>query len=125
MEDNMVKTIMLSSIAIMSFAFLMTGPNINGKWNGIFHGPDGDFNVVFTFIVSGDSLTGNVQGANEEPMQISNGKINGNNFTFDVSFNDMTLNHKCTVMGDSILMKVPGMDGNEQEIVLKRANDTK
>jgi hypothetical protein len=52
-------------------------------------------------------------------IPITNGKINGKKFSFDTSFNDRTISHQCTVMGDSISVKSQGMRG-EREIILKR-----
>jgi hypothetical protein len=53
-------------------------------------------------------------------IPISNGKVDGKNFSFDVSFNEMTIKHQCTVTSDStISMKVEGMQG-PMEIILKR-----
>jgi hypothetical protein len=46
-------------------------------------------------------------------MPISNGKVSGDRFTFDVSFGDMTIVQQCEVLGDSISMKVPGMGGRK------------
>ena len=45
----------------------------------------------------------------------------GKTFSFDVNANNFTMNHQCTVMSDSISMKVPGMPGGEDmAIILKR-----
>ena len=94
--------------------------DINGKWKGEMQSPNGPMELTFNFKVSGDSLNGTVVGPMGE-LPISNGKINGKIFSFDVNANEFTINHQCTVMSDSISMKVPGMPGGEDmAIILKR-----
>jgi hypothetical protein len=93
--------------------------DINGKWKGEMQSPNGPMDLIFNFKVGGDSLTGTVATQMGE-MPIINGKVNGKTFSFDVSFNEMTINHQCTFMSDSISMKVPGMQGDTMQIILKR-----
>ena len=96
---------------------------IDGKWKGEMQSPNGSMDLTFTFKVSGDSLTGSV-GTQMGDTPISNGKVDGKNFSFDVSFNDMTISHQCTFMSDSISMKVKGMQGEDRTIILKRVTDS-
>ena len=94
--------------------------DFNGKWKGEMQSPNGPMELTFNFKVSGDSLNGTVASPMGE-LPISNGKINGKTFSFDVIANEFTMNHQCTVMSDSISMKVPGMPGGEDmAIILKR-----
>ena len=111
--------ILTFSLASISFA-----QDINGKWKGKMQGPNGDMEMVFNFKVNADSLTGTA----ESPMgslPISNGKIKDKEFSFDISFNDMTMHHDCKLVADSIVMKVPGMGGDPMELILKRSVDNK
>ena len=88
------------------------GQDINGKWKGQIQGPNGPMDLTFNFKVSGDSLNGTVASPMGE-LPISNGKINGKTFSFDINANEFTISHQCTVMSDSISMKVPGMPGGK------------
>jgi hypothetical protein len=54
---------------------------------------------------------------------MSNGKTNGNIFSFDVSFNEMTFTNQGTVMGDSMSLKMPGPGGDTLELILKHASE--
>jgi hypothetical protein len=92
---------------------------IDGKWKGEMQGPNGSMDLTFNFHVTGDSLTGSVESQMGE-IPISHGVVDGKAFSFDVSFNDMTINHQCTFMSDSISMRVPGMQGDTMQIMLKR-----
>jgi hypothetical protein len=102
--------------------------DVTGQWSSEMTTPDGNsFQITFTFKQDGATLTGSVQGPMGDPLEISNGKIDGDKFTFDVSFNGMTIHHLCTVeSADEIKMTtksdnadIPGM-----ELTLKRVMQT-
>jgi hypothetical protein len=100
------------------------GQDINGKWKGEMPSPNGPMELVFNFKAAGDSLTGNVESQMGE-LPISNGKVDGKTFSFDVSFNEMTISHQCTFMSDSVSMRIPGMQGDTMQIMLKRVPESK
>ena len=121
----MVRVTILFAILISSLAVFALSTDITGKWKGTMQGPNGDMEMVFNFVAKGDSLTGTAESPMGE-LPISNGKIDGDKFSFDISFNDMKMTHQCTVLGDSISMKMPGMQGGDGiEIILKRAEADK
>jgi len=97
--------------------------DINGKWKGQMQSPNGPVDLVFNFKASGDSLSGTVESPMGE-LPITNGKIDGKTFSFQVNAGEMTISHECTVLGDSISMKVPGMPGGDtMELMLKRVTE--
>jgi hypothetical protein len=114
----MVRIKLLCIVLLLSFVGLGVAADLNGKWSSKMQGPEGEMEMVFVFKVNGDTLTGTVQGPMGD-IPISNGKLNGDQFSFEVSFGDMTINHQCKVMGDSISMKVPGMQGEDMMMILK------
>jgi len=61
-----------------------------------------------------------------DAMAITNGKIDGDKFSFDVSFNGMTISHQCTVDGDSIKMTTKSASGDfpGMELTLTRVKET-
>jgi hypothetical protein len=94
--------------------------DINGKWQSKFETPDGEEMVIdFTFKVEGDKLTGTVESPMGE-VEITNGKVKGGEFSFDVELGDNTIGHECKISGDEIKMKVKGFP-EEREFTLKRA----
>jgi hypothetical protein len=105
---------------IVNFGFAQ---GINGKWKGEMQSPNGAMELTFTFNTSGDSLTGTVEGPMGE-IPITNGKVDSTTFTFDVNVNEMIISHECTVMSDSISMKITGMPGDAPAIILKRVHET-
>src|SRR5580704_10652150 len=75
--------------------------DVTGTWSTEMKTPDGQsFPLTFTFKQDGAALAGTVQGPQGDPIAISNGKIDGGAFTFDISFNGMTIHHSCAVTGD-------------------------
>jgi hypothetical protein len=97
--------------------------DLTGSWSGDMVGPNGDnLHLVFTFKQDGAKLTGSVSSPMGD-IEISNGKIDGNKFTFDISFNEMTIKHEGLLNGDAIKLTTKSEDGNfpGSEITLTRA----
>jgi len=101
---------------------------IDGKWKASMEGPQGAMELIFTFKVDGNKLTGTVTTPMGE-SELKNGKVNGNEFSFDVDMRDDLIPHKCKLEGDVIKMKVempkPGdMGGGDNpppgEMILKK-----
>ena len=93
---------------------------IDGKWKGTFQGPNGDLDFFYNFKVVDDSLTGNIE-SQMGTRDFFNGKVNKNIFSFDTEWNGTTIYHNCTLEGDSVIMKMPGMGGGEErQLILKR-----
>lgn len=123
-EGKMVRSTFIYVMSAITLFIVGFGPGsgINGKWETTLQGPQGSFQMVFDFQVKADSLTGSVQGPMGGAIPISNGKLNGKKFSFDVSFNGNTIHHECTVEGDSIAMQISGFQGNKMDLTLKRMN---
>jgi len=94
---------------------------IDGNWVTNMSGPDGsEMAMTFVFKMDGEKLTGVVKTPNGD-TPISNTKIEGKVFSFDVSFNDMTIKHNCVLKeDDTISMKVVGTPMGDSEMILKR-----
>jgi hypothetical protein len=88
----------LGSVAALAADF-------NGKWSGTVQGMRGPQNISFIFKVDGAALTGTITTPRGD-VDISNGKIDGDNISFDqvVNFNgnSVTISYKGTIAGDSI-----------------------
>jgi hypothetical protein len=97
--------------------------DVTGTWTGKMAGPNGDgFQITFTFKVDGAKLTGTTTGPQGDPMEISEGKIDGDKLSFNVSFNGMTIKHEGVIAGDTIKLttKSDGGDFPGAEITLTR-----
>ncbi|MGA2063033.1 MAG: hypothetical protein ABSG67_21380 [Thermoguttaceae bacterium] len=106
--------------------FTLSRPvEINGRWLSKFETPDGEsMELTFTFKVDGDKLTGKVESPMGE-IELTNGKVKGDEFSFDVDVGGNTIGHDCKISGDEIKMKIKGFGGDEsqpaREFTLKRA----
>ncbi|HEY2759377.1 MAG TPA: hypothetical protein VGI75_01500, partial [Pirellulales bacterium] len=93
--------------------------DLAGAWESTFKSESGeDLPLKFDFKVDGDKLKGSVKSAQGDG-EISNGKINGKDFSFDVDFQGNTITHKGSLEGNEIKLKVEGF-GTAWELTLKR-----
>ena len=102
--------------------------DITGSWSSEMKSPDGQsFPLTFTFKQDGAKVTGTVQGPQGDPIEISNGKIDGDKFTFDVSFDGMTIHHDCAMAGDDVIKMTTKSDSGDfpgMELTLTRVKAT-
>ncbi|MGD0099564.1 MAG: hypothetical protein ABSC60_04370 [Acidobacteriota bacterium] len=116
----------LAAALFLIFAGLSFGADIDGKWTGSIAGPDGGqgFPVSYTFKADGNTLTGTSLGPDNGQIPIKNGKIDGNNISFSISFDmggqEMKMDFKGVLSGDQIKMSFDMM-GTPSEFVVKRA----
>lgn len=98
---------------------LTVNSDITGSWKTTMVTPQGDIQMTFTFKVEGEELTGSSNGPFGK-FPISNGKIDGNTFSFDVEFQGMTIGHQCTIDGNTVTMKLTGVPEGGDAIILTR-----
>jgi len=97
------------------FAFTASAADVNGTWKASLETPNGTFETTFTFKVDGTKLTGKVASQMGE-SDITNGKIDGDNLSFDVvrnfQGNEFKLTYNGKVSGNEIKLnfKFPGRD---------------
>jgi opacity protein-like surface antigen len=107
-----------AALAMTLSAATAMAADLTGTWTGEAKAPDGSsFPLTFTFKQDGATLTGSVLVGQGDPLPISNGKVDGNKFTFDDSFNGIVIHHDCTLDGDTIKVSTksdsadfPGVD---------------
>lgn len=86
---------------------------IAGKWQASV-GPNGDMVVTYIFKVDGETLTGTVTSPRGDEQEIQNGKINGNEFSFEVTMRDRTMTQTGVLDGDVIKLKMERPEGGPQ-----------
>ncbi len=92
---------------------------INGKWIGNISSPQGDMELTFTFKVDGNTLTGKNSSAMGE-NELTNGIVNGNEFSFDVDTGGMIIKHKCKYLDDDTIDVIAIVMDNEMNMKLTR-----
>lgn len=127
-----MKKRLLSLCALLALATIaLFAADVAGKWTSEQAGRNGGAARVTTyeFKVDGTTLTGTVtaamgRGGEPTPTDISNGKIDGDNISFEVTRtmgqNTMTSKYSGTVSGDEIKMTVDSGRG-PRDITLKRS----
>jgi hypothetical protein len=99
---------------------------IDGKWKSSFEGPQGAMELTFEFKVEGDKLTGKIISERGEIL-ITNGKVNGNEFSYQILEMGSPRTQKGKLEGEVIKIKMempegrPGADGFE--MVLKKVKE--
>ena len=82
--------------------------DVDGKWTSEPMGKGGP--QTFTFKASGSTLTGSVDGGRGGPVDITNGKIDGDKVSFDVVRDmrgmSMTMKYSGTVSGSTMKLSV-------------------
>jgi hypothetical protein len=111
---------------ILVAGFALAAP-IDGKWVGEIQGQDGSpMQISYTFKADGATLTGTTKapGPDAKDTPIKDGKIDGNNISFSVSFDmggqEMKLEFKGVLSGDNLKLSMDMM-GQPMDFNLKRA----
>ncbi len=113
---------------ILTFVFVASvcAADVSGKWTAQVPGRQGQMNEqTFTFKVDGDKLTGTILGGRGGEVQISDGKVKGDEISFTVTRTgpngEIKINYKGKVSGDEIKFTREGGQGQPQEFTAKRA----
>jgi hypothetical protein len=116
------------TIGLLLIASFALAADIDGKWIGQIAGMGGGdpMTLTYTFKANGADLTGTSLGPDGKEIPIKNGKINGNNISFqvviDMGGNEMKFDYKGVLSGDQLKLSFDmGMGGPPQEFTLKKA----
>lgn len=119
----MAKKILLTLMMAITLIMAGSAAKIDGKWKTSMESPDGSMDIFFTFKVDGVKLTGTITSPIGE-MEIKNGKVNGDEFSFDMDMGGNVIPHKCKVEGEVIKVKfeMGDMGGGDRpnEFILKK-----
>ena len=81
--------------------YVCNAAKIDGKWKTTMN----DMELTFTFKVTGDTFSGSVLSQMGD-MPFTNGKIKGDEYTFDIDIQGAKISHKFKLDGDVIKMTV-------------------
>jgi len=120
----MLKKLALAVMFLALGSVSALAADFNGKWTGDVTTPRGTQTLTFEFKVDGAALTGKIttpRGTND----ISNGKVDGDNISFDqvVNFNgnEFKITYAGKADGDNIKFTRQMGDMGSSEFVAKRA----
>ncbi len=111
---------LLAALVLIFSTASALAADITGSWSGDM---GGQVQLTFTFKQDGAKLTGSVQGP-QDPITITDGKVEGDKISFTVSFDGNTIHHTGTITGDTIKLTTEGGNFGGGEIVLKRVATT-
>jgi len=128
-------TLMLCALLLALSAGAALAADVTGTWNGQTAGPNGGMSLVYHFKQDGAKLTGTVDGPGGQPLQINDGKVEGDkiSFTLKVEFGGgqgMKLVNDGTINGDEIKLNTKmeggpggseGGRGGPSQMTLKRS----
>ena len=98
----------------------------SGKWTYETQGRNGPQTVTLTLKASGDSLTGSISGGRGGEVNISDGKVSGDDISFSVvrefNGNQITTKYTGKLSGDSMNLTIEGPRGGPQQVTAKKSS---
>jgi hypothetical protein len=115
--------------ALVLGVFLLATPaiaaDVDGKWTGSVTTPTGEAPVVFEFKADGTTLAGTALGIDDRQVPIKDGRIDGNNIAYSVTFDiggmPFAFNYKGVVSPTEIKITAELMGMPPFEFVLKKS----
>jgi hypothetical protein len=111
---------------LLAFSLAAVAGDVPGKWTAKVPGRDGEMrDTTFNFKAEGTKLSGTMTGFQGREMEISDGRIEGDDLSFSVTIprggDPMKINYSGKVAGDEIQFKREGGPGPAREFTAKRA----
>jgi hypothetical protein len=109
------------------FALAASAADISGNWKATADTPNGPVERTFVFKVDGTKLTGETSSQMFGKSAINDGKVEGDTVTFTINIkfqdNEMKINYKGKISGDTINFHVEAADGGfSLDYVAKRVS---
>ena len=95
---------LLALVLILAFGAAAFFADITGRWVGSVSTPNGDFQIVYTFQATGETLTGALETPNGSGP-IRDGTVNGDEIAFVIDIMDGAMRHTGTVTGDTLVLR--------------------
>ena len=133
----MTKKLLFVTTILLVLAFAAVAADITGKWVAEQPGRNGGppRQTTFNLKADGTKLTGTMSapgrgGAEPTATEITNGKVDGNNITFEVKRQtqngEMVSKYEGTMSGDELKLKTtrPGQDGTPMPVEMTAKRST-
>ena len=101
--------------------------DLTGHWLASTRTPDGQVRETSLYLTSqGGTITGYLELYNQDPVEITNAKLNGADLTFsttrDVYGEQRTTDYSATLAGDQLTMHLPGPNQTTRDVALSHAS---
>ena len=120
----MIKKLALAVLFVALGSVSALAADFSGKWTGDVTTPRGTQTLTFDFHVDGSTLTGKVTSPRGD-TDITNGKVDGDNISFDTVLNfngnEFTITYTGKADGDTIKFTRAMGDRGSSDFVAKRA----
>ncbi|MBZ5725755.1 MAG: hypothetical protein LAP87_12245 [Acidobacteriia bacterium] len=112
------RTLVVSAVLCAVLAAAAWAADVTGTWVGDLTTPDGNtFTLTYSLKQDGGKLTGSVAHPNGDPLEIHDGKVEGDKLSFNVSaeMNGGSMKFLCTgtVKGDEIALSTKTETGED------------
>lgn len=115
----MTKKLLFVVSILCALALAIYAADPSGKWTWEQQGRNGNTTSTLTLKADGSNLTGSLDGGRGGPVEIKDGKVDGNTVSFSVTRsmggNDVTTKYTGTLDGDNLKLEweQPGRGGAE------------
>jgi opacity protein-like surface antigen len=124
---NLMRKLALAAVVFALGSVAALAADFNGKWTAEVQGRRGTQTMTFDFHVDGSTLTGKVTTPRGD-SDISNGKIDGDNISFDQNLNfngnSVTIHYTGKAEGDTIHFSRQMGDRPAMQFDAKRGGET-
>jgi hypothetical protein len=111
-------------ILLAMLAMTASAADITGTWKGTAETPNGTIERTFVFKTDGTKLTGETSSQMFGKSTITDGKVEGDSVTFKITVkfqdNEMQLEYKGKISGNSIKFHVEGANGISVDYDVKK-----
>ena len=111
------------ALILTMFAMAAAAADLSGTWKATAEGPNGAMERTFVFKVDGAKLTGETTSEMLGKSTITDGKVDGDSFTFTITANfqgnEMKVSYKGKVTGDEIQLTSQIGEGGGQSFQWK------
>jgi hypothetical protein len=120
----MTKKLLFVTTLLLVLVLVAFAADVTGKWTYEQQGRNGNQTVTLNLKQDGGKLTGTMDGGRGGPVEISNGKVEGDDVSFDVvrefNGNSMTMKYAGKLAGEELKLKIEGGRGPAREVTAKR-----
>lgn len=106
-----MKKILVSAVLLFMFSTALFAANVEGKWYATIETDNGPFSFTAEYVVKGEVISGTLS-SDSGSVEISDGKISGDEFEYSFQIDSNTLKHKGKLVDGKLEIKSSGYYGD-------------